>query len=1316
MPKISATLGLALRRNRWKILFALCSALAILIYFLSQSRMPGLDKKAAMGQRTIVHRLAFDTVYDVDPADAWPMRVAQTTVNWWYTNWKGMAFGLLFAAAFLALLSYFPRHSFNNRILNALKGALTGAPLGVCVNCATPIAHGMYKAGVRTETVLATLVSSPTLNVIVLAMAFSLLPFHLAVAKVAAVLFFVLAVIPLLARLDRREIDPATERRVEAELAATFHRHSVPDRGEGNGFESLATPGLLPSLLGFVQDYLRALWFVVRTTVPFMLLAGLLGAVMVESIPVGDLSQLGTGFGVALAVALVGTFLPVPMSFDVVTVSLLLGAGVPVLLSTILLFTLGTFSVYPLMILARNVSPRLAAGMFLAVAAVGLLTAYGVQAYDARRNAQAVGAFETTVATGAEQSAVAINEIVIAERTCGGQDPEAQRRCVADYVVAEIAEGADAKLCDSLSGTASAMLRPLCLEQLQRREVIARAIAAHDVAPCGELTDAAAQLACMQEAIRSRIDAGEPLSICNELPSERGVAWCLQMGTQVRLRKLNDADSCDYLKDPAAIADCRGIARASQLAMGRQFEDCATLGNPREQLQCRSAVAISLVEDGSGGDGCARIGDAALERECRALAAMVDAGLRGDPSVCAGIGPAEDACRRKAMNRRIRTAVALATTGSLAAEVESDGGAAPVSTPSSGAAAAAGRRLTLQPFLAEGGVTVGFFEHGPRGPQGKGFTRIEAAEFGLPDHWRFSLLEFRSPFMTGRGIAAGDFDNDHWPDLLLASNDGIHLLRNDGRGGFTPHPLPSLEGLPRDAYFVAFVDVNDDGWQDLYATGYGGRVAVVLNDRQGFQTGRAQVLPNDGAILAISSGFADVDLDGDLDLMLGNWSFGEDKAFLENYSTNRLLINDGAASFAPRQLDEVSGDSLTVLFSDLDGDGLQDLVVGNDREIPDMFYRGRRGGQFERSRRADGWIPVTTLNTMSIDSADFDNDLRLDLFSTDMTFSNVEKPPYCSAIQGEAARARCELLLSGRERIERRDHAWCRALPDPRDRDDCLTAIYRGVAITTGDLELCARIPERYAVHREYCRNLARRDERKERFFVAAELPQKQSNILLMGAEGGGFRDATAASGAASSYWTWNAKAADLDNDGWQDIYVGNGFHFGEGEWQIHSNVFFRNLGQGTFAEAQDEFGLADRINTPSFVSVDYDLDGDLDVIATGVVAPLRAFVNRNSDNHSISFELRDRRGNRFGIGSKVYVYYREAGRAGQQMREVKASGGYQSFDAPVAHFGLGAQSQVDRVEVVWSTGGKTVLDRAFPANRRYVIERSTGDRPPAER
>ncbi len=334
----------------------------------------------------------------------------------------------------------------------------------------------------RTETVLATLVSSPTLNVIVLAMAFSLLPFHLAVAKVAAVLFFVIAVIPLIARLDRRGLDSAAERRIEAELAATFHRHSLVHGEHETGFESLTAPTLVPSLAGFVQDYARALWFVVKTTVPLMLLAGLLGAVLVESIPVGDLSQLGTGLGTALLVALVGTLLPVPMSFDVVTVSLLLGAGVPVLLSTILLFTLGTFSIYPMMILARNVSPRVAAAMFVAVAALGLLTAYGVQAYDARRNAQAVGAFEATVAAASTQGAVTVNEIMIAERTCSEGAPGDQQRCVADFLLSEIADGADASLCEDLAGTASASLQPLCQDRLRQREVTGRAIAASNVA------------------------------------------------------------------------------------------------------------------------------------------------------------------------------------------------------------------------------------------------------------------------------------------------------------------------------------------------------------------------------------------------------------------------------------------------------------------------------------------------------------------------------------------------------------------------------------------------------------------------------------------------------------------------------------------------------------------------------------------------------------------------------------------------------------------------------------------------------------------
>ena len=140
-----------------------------------------------MGLRTNVTAIAFDTIVPVNAAEALPTRILKSSINWAYTNWRGMTFGLLFAAAALTILGNVRRRSFNNPWLNTLSGVVAGAPLGVCVNCATPIAQGLYAAGARLETALATLMSSPTLNVIVLTMSFTLLPWELATAKLIGV-------------------------------------------------------------------------------------------------------------------------------------------------------------------------------------------------------------------------------------------------------------------------------------------------------------------------------------------------------------------------------------------------------------------------------------------------------------------------------------------------------------------------------------------------------------------------------------------------------------------------------------------------------------------------------------------------------------------------------------------------------------------------------------------------------------------------------------------------------------------------------------------------------------------------------------------------------------------------------------------------------------------------------------------------------------------------------------------------------------------------------------------------------------------------
>ena len=164
---------------------------------------------------------------------------------------------------------------------------------------------------------------------------------------------------------------------------------------------------------------------------------------------------------------------------------------------------------------------------------------------------------------------------------------------------------------------------------------------------------------------------------------------------------------------------------------------------------------------------------------------------------------------------------------------------------------------------------------------------------------------------------------------------------------------------------------------------------------------------------------------------------------------------------------------------------------------------------------------------------------------------------------------------------------------------------------------------------------------------------------------------------------------------------TGPEFHQGNG-----NPKYRHNQGGKSFSTAQTEFGLEDLNNTSSYVTIDFDFDGDLDILSTGPLSPTRLFVNQQSVNNAISFALRDHRGNRFGIGSKITIHYQEDGEQRHQLRELKASGGFMSFNAPRAHFGLGGQAMISRLEIDWSNGGKTIIDKTFPAGSHYIVTR----------
>ena len=176
------------------------------------------------------------------------------------------------------------------------------------------------------------------------------------------------------------------------------------------------------------------------------------------------------------------------------------------------------------------------------------------------------------------------------------------------------------------------------------------------------------------------------------------------------------------------------------------------------------------------------------------------------------------------------------------------------------------------------------------------------------------------------------------------------------------------------------------------------------------------------------------------------------------------------------------------------------------------------------------------------------------------------------------------------------------------------------------------------------------------------------SNILLKGAPSTHFQDVSRDAGVETAEWSWNARFADLDNDEWQDLYVVNGVLIAQ---EFATNNFFHNQQGKTFQSAEEEFGLKDLDHSSAYTYIDIDNDGDLDIIANTQYGPFKVYRNNETRNSSVAFKLWDSRGNRFCIGCRVTIHYGPEGKR-HQVREIKASGGYRSFDAPQVHFGLG--------------------------------------------
>jgi hypothetical protein len=448
----------------------------------------------------------------------------------------------------------------------------------------------------------------------------------------------------------------------------------------------------------------------------------------------------------------------------------------------------------------------------------------------------------------------------------------------------------------------------------------------------------------------------------------------------------------------------------------------------------------------------------------------------------------------------------------------------------------------------------------------------------------------------------------------------------------------------------------------------------------------------------------DIDGDGDVDLYVVGGSAGR----------NRLFRNRGDGTFAEVgqaagvALDGVSGSG--PLFFDYDGDGQLDLFVGAVDGGRLALFRNQGDGTFADVTASSGLaLPDAALNTVSATAFDYDGDGWVDLF-----LAHWQSPaPTCHLWRNLAGDGfRCADHDAGLDALapDGIDLTFTGNFTDidgDGAPDLLITADFGHSSVwhNRGDATF-ARVTMP-AISDENGMGSAVGDYDGDGdldWFVSSVFDDDgvvegdwgtTGNRLYRNRGGGDFEDRTSAAGVRDADWGWAASFADYDHDGRLDLVVVNGWPQGSAQFRDSpSRLFIASAsadGAGTFVERAAALGFDDRGDGRGVVSLDYDGDGDLDIFVANNNGPYRLFRNDGgrAAGHFLTVSLRGPAPNQFAIGALIRVTTGSR----QQLRQVRAGSNYASQDPFDAHFGLGAAKRVDRLEVTWPGGAKTILE-----------------------
>ena len=564
----------------------------------------------------------------------------------------------------------------------------------------------------------------------------------------------------------------------------------------------------------------------------------------------------------------------------------------------------------------------------------------------------------------------------------------------------------------------------------------------------------------------------------------------------------------------------------------------------------------------------------------------------------------------------------------------------------------------------------------------------------------FNYYLFMHMYM-GAGVAAADFNNDGLPDIYFTSSTGGNKLYLN-KGGFEFEDITESAYVKGEGGFytgVTTVDINNDGWLDIYVCQSGPKEKplqknlLFLNNKDlTFTEASVSYGLSEFNSHSIQANFFDYDNDGDLDVYIVNtpveFKLANEVVNLESISNtfvklyggaDKLYRNNGDLTFSDVSLvagikpDRFFG--LTCSVSDFNNDGWKDIFVTNDFAGPDFLYLNNGDGTFNSS--ADHAFQHISNYSMGADVGDINNDGYQDIFALDM-------------LPQDYKRSKVSMSMMPRE------------------------VMYN--MVNSG-------------YHWQYMHNVL------------------QINNGIFNEQSPLFKDLSYFSGIESTDWSWSCLIADFDLDGHNDIHVTNGIlrdvtnmdaraiereHIKQLK-TTHSvqanneelkeirafypsvklkNYLFKNNGNLTFKNISSD----ENVGEPSFSNgsayADFDNDGDLDVVCNNINDKAFLFENISSNkNNYLKIGLHGQAKNPFGYGTKVEVYVGKS----KQTKELQATRGYFSASEPILYFGLGKSKTIDKLEVTWPDGKKQEL-KNIKADQELTLDYSDAVKPSSQR